>query len=210
MFRQAIQSLLQVFDLRHDIPPLPRRTLVPGLLLLMAYPLLAVLLGPGEEGQAFVTAFLLALAVRIAVRFDDFVSHISATFSRRETALAAVIVVFTPLAMIASVDDPIWCQRLQSLYYVILGSFFVSDMMAGRADMAQRFWPWAEMRPHLQVMTRAMVLFYLALLVLNETTMRALDPSHWLIYWAVLPVLSHVALSLLILTIVNTDDGPGA
>lgn len=206
MFRQAIYSLRLFLGLFHDMPPLPPHTLLPAAMLLIAYPGLSVLLGPGEEGQAFVTAFLLALAVRVGLRFETILRQLAGQFSRRETAATALLVVLGPLFLLASVDDPLWCQRSQSAYYIILGSMFVSDMLASRHDMAARFWPWPEMRAHLPVMTRAMVLYNLGFLVLNETMIRAMDPSHWLVYWAFLPVLAHVVLSALILTVVNFDD----
>lgn len=208
MLRHMLDSLRLVPELLRDVPPMPRRIFLPGTVLVLAYPLLSVLLGPGEGGQAFVTAFLLALAVRIAVRFEGMATKLLDQFSRRETALIALLVGMGPLFLLASVDDPLWCQRGQSLWHVILGAMFVSDMLAGRPDMAARFWPWPEMAPQLPAMTRIMVLFNLAFLALNETMIRSLDPSHWLLFWAVLPVLSHVALAALILTLIRAgDDG---
>lgn len=206
MLRQTMESLRLFLDLFRDVPPMPKKTFLPGMILIVAYPLLSVLLGPDESGQAFVTAFLLALAVRISVRFEGMVTKLLEQFSRRETVVLAVLVAMGPLFLLASVDDPLWCQRSQSAYYIILGSMFVSDMLAGRHDMAARFWPWPEMQDYLPVMTRIMVLFNLGFLVLNETMIRAVEPSHWLLYWAVLPVVAHVILSALILTVINTED----
>lgn len=206
MLRQTLDSLRLFLDLFRDVPPMPRKTFLPGAVLIVAYPLLSVLLGPGEDGQAFVTAFLLALAVRIAVRFEGMVGKLLDQFSRRETMVMAVLVALGPLLLLATVDDPLWCQRSQSAYYIILGALFVSDMLANRHDMAARFWPWPEMTPHLPVMTRVMVLFNLGFLVLNETMIRMVYPSHWLLFWAVLPVVAHVVLSALILTVINSED----
>ena len=64
MLRQTMESVRLFLELFREVPPMPRKTFLPGVVLIVAYPLLAVLLGPGEGGQAFVTAFLLALAVR--------------------------------------------------------------------------------------------------------------------------------------------------
>lgn len=206
MLRHSMESLRLFLELFRDVPPMPRKTFLPGVILIIGYPLLAVLLGPGESGQAFVTAFLLALAVRIGVRFEGMVQKLLDQFSRRETVVTAILVAMGPLFLLATVDDPLWCQRSQSAYYIILGSMFVSDMLANRHDMAARFWPWPEMTSYLPTMTRVMVLYNLAFLLLNETMIRVLDPSHWLLYWAVLPVLGHVILSGLILTVINTED----
>ncbi|MFZ1470593.1 MAG: hypothetical protein WAT09_16705 [Paracoccaceae bacterium] len=206
MLRHSMESLRLFLELFRDVPPMPRKTFLPGVVLIVAYPLLAVLLGPGESGQAFITAFLLALAVRIAVRFETMVLKLKETFGRRETAVTAVLVAMVPLFLLASVADPLWCQRSQSAYYIILGSMFVSDMLSKRNDMAARFWPWPEMEPHLPAMTRIMVLHNLGFLLLNETMIRVVDPSHWLLFWAVLPVLAHVIVSALILTLMHSED----
>jgi hypothetical protein len=206
MLRQTLESLRLFLDLFRDVPPMPKKTFLPGMVLILAYPLLSVLLGKGEDGQAFVTAFLLALAVRIAIRFEGIVAKLLEQFTRRESVVMAVLVAMGPLFLLASVDDPLWCQRSQSAYYIILGSMFVSDMLANRHDMAARFWPWPEMKPHLPAMTRIMVLFNLGFLLLNETMIRIVDPSHWLLFWAVLPVIAHIILSTLILTLINVED----
>lgn len=206
MLRQAFDSLRLFFGLFQDIPPLPRNALLPAAVLLIAYPALSVLLGPGESGQAFVTAFLLALALRVALRFETLLRQLLGQFSHRETAAMALLVTLSPLVLLASVDDPLWCQRSLSAYYIVVGSMFVSDMLAGRDDMARRFWPWPQMEAHLPAMTRAMVLYNLGFLILNETMIRAVDPSHWLVYWALLPALAHLVLSAVILAIAQMDD----
>lgn len=206
MLRHTLETLRLLLEMFRDVPPLPRKTFLPGVVLIVAYPLLSVLLGRGEDGQAFVTAFLLALAVRIAVRFDGIVARLLDRFGRRETVMIALLLGMGPLFLLSSVDDPLWCQRAQSAYYIVLGSMFVSDMLANRHDMAARFWPGAEMAPYLPALTRVMVLFNLGFLLLNETMIRALDPSHWLLFWAVLPVIAHVVLSALILMLIHIDD----
>jgi hypothetical protein len=205
MFRQAIHSLRMFLVFFQDIPPLPRHALLPAAALAVAYPALSVLLGPGEAGQAFVTAFLLALALRVALRFENVLRQLLGQFSRRETAAMALLVTLTPLVLLASVDDPLWCQRSLSAYYIVVGSMFVSDMLAGRDDMARRFWPWQQMAEHLPAMTRAMVLYNLGFLILNETMIRTVAPTQWLVYWALVPALAHLVLSAVILTIVHLD-----
>ncbi|MBE2275233.1 MAG: hypothetical protein IAE87_02935 [Rhodobacteraceae bacterium] len=206
MLRQTFESLLFFVALVREIPPFPLRVLLPGAVVLIIYPFLSVALGSGEEGAAFVTAFLMGLALRVALRFSGMLRMLLHRFARRETAATAVLVAMGPLLLLATVGDPLWCQRSQSAYYIILGSMFVSDMLANRTDMAARFWPWPAMRRVLPTLTRAMVLYNLGFLVLNEAVIYTARPSVWLIYWAVLPILSHVVLSLLILTVVSLDD----
>ncbi len=204
--RQTIRRLRLLVALFRAVPPVPARNLVSGAVLLAVWPVLSLMAGPGEEGAAFVTAFLVALAFRIALRFDSILSHLLRELSRIETVLTALLIGLGPLALLATLDDPLWCQRAQSAWYIVLGAMFLSDMLAGREDMAGRFWPMAEMRPYLAPLTRAMVLFCLTFLVLNETLIRALPPGGWLVFWALLPVLTHVALSLMILSVVEIWD----
>ncbi len=51
-----------------------------------------------------------------------------------------------------------------------------------------------------------MVLYHASFLLLNETMIRVLLPAGWLVFWAVLPVISHMILSALILTVVQAED----
>lgn len=204
--RQTIRSLRLLVTLFRAIPPVPARNLVSGAVLLVVWPLLSLMAGPGESGAAFVTAFLVALALRIALRFDSILAHLMQELTRTETVLTALLIGLGPLAFLATVADPLWCQRAQSAWYILLGAMFLSDMLAGREEMALRFWPMPEMQPYLVPLTRAMVLFCLTFLVLNETLIRALPPGGWLVFWAVLPVLNHIVLSLMILTVTELWD----
>lgn len=206
MLRQIAESFRLFLDLFQDLPPLPRRTFLPGVVLLLAYPLLSVLLGTGEEGQAFVTAFLLAMAVRIGLRFEDVARPLMRPGRQLRTAVLLLAVALLPLALLAAADELRWCQRLPSFYFLLCGGLYLSDMLAGRTALARRFWPQPEMQGHLAAMTRFMVLFSLSFVLLNETMIRSLDPSHWLLFWAVLPVLSHTVLAALRETVLGLED----
>lgn len=206
MLRQTIESLRLLAAFLREIPPFAPRLLVPGALALGLYPLLAVAFGPDAGGRAFVTAFLCGLALRIGLRFGAMAHRLLERFSRQETALTALVAGLGPLVAVMAFDDPLWCQRMQSAWFVVLGATFVSDMLAGRTDMAARFWPWPAMAGYLGTLTRAMVLYNLGFLFLNEAMIVHAAPSGWLVFWAVLPVLSHVALGLMVLTVVHLDD----
>ena len=62
------------------------------------------------------------------------------------------------------------------------------------------------MRAHLPNLTRMMVVYNFSFLLLNETMIRAVDVSHWLMFWAVLPVIGHMVLRAMVLTVINLDD----
>jgi hypothetical protein len=206
MHRQPFDLVRLFLSLFQDLPPLSRALYVPGAVLLLGYPALSVMLGPDNAGQAFVTAFLAALAVRIGLGFEGMVRRMLARYSVVQAVTFALLFAGLPLLVLALADDPLWCQRMQSAFYVVIGGVFLLDALKGRADTAASFWPDDEMRQHLPNLTRMMVIYNFAFLLLNETLIRAVDASHWLLFWAVLPVIGHTVLRALVLTVINLDD----
>jgi hypothetical protein len=186
---------------------LSRALYLPGAVLLIGYPVLSVLLGPDNGGQAFATAFLAALAVRIAMGFEGMVRRMMTRYSARQSVVFALTFAALPLVILALVDDPLWCQRMQSMFYVVIGGIFLQDVLQGRSATAASFWPDEEMRDHLSNLSRMMVVYNFGFLLLNETMIRVVDPSHWLIFWAVLPIIGHTVLRAMVLTVINLDDG---
>lgn len=193
-------------SLFQDLPPMSRTLYIPGAVLLVGYPFLSVALGPQNEGQAFVTAFLVALAVRIGIGFEGMVRRMLTRYSAVRTALLALIFAGLPLLVLAGVDDPLWCQRVQSLFYVAIGGIFLMDVVQGRVATAASFWPDQEMRSHLPNLTRMMVVYNFSFLLLNETLIQTIHASHWLMFWALLPVIGHMVLRAMVLTVINLDD----
>jgi hypothetical protein len=207
MYRSPLDLLRLFLSLFQDLPPLSRSLYLPGAVLLVGYPVLSVLLGPDNGGQAFATAFLAALSVRIAMGFEGMVRRMLTRYSARQAVVFALLFACLPLAVLALVDDPLWCQRMQSLFYVVIGGVFLQDVLQGRTATAASFWPDAEMRDHLPNLTKMMVVYNFGFLLLNETMIRAVEPSHWLLFWAVLPIIGHMVLRAMVLTVINLDDG---
>ncbi|MDP3261770.1 MAG: hypothetical protein U1E06_02650 [Tabrizicola sp.] len=206
MFRMPFDMIRLFLSLFQDLPALPRTIYIPGAVLLASYPILAVALGADAQGQAFATAFLLALAVRIGLGFEGMVRRMLMKFSAGQTVLLALAMSVLPLAVVAMASDPIWCQRIQSAFYVVIGGVFLLDVLRGRNDTAATLWPDREMQAYLPNLTRMMVIYNFSFLVLNETLISTLDASHWLLFWAVLPVIGHMVLRALVLTVINLDD----
>ena len=207
MYRSPLDLLRLFLSLFQDLPPLSRSLYLPGAVLLVGYPVLSVLLGPDNGGQAFATAFLAALSVRIAMGFEGMVRRMLTRSSARQAVVFALVFACLPLAVLAMVDDPLWCQRMQSLFYVVIAGVFLQDVLQGRTSTAASFWPDAEMREHLPNLTKMMVVYNFGFLLLNETMIRAVEPSHWLLFWAVLPIIGHTVLRAMVLTVINLDDG---
>jgi hypothetical protein len=207
MHRTPFDLVRLFLSLFQDLPPLSRALYLPGAVLLVGYPVLSVLLGPDMQGSAFATAFLLALGMRVALGFEGMVRRMLTRYSARQAAVFALVFAIVPLVLVAMVDDPLWCQRMQSLFYVVIGGLFLQDVLHGRATTAASFWPDAEMKAHLPNLTRMMVVYNFGFLLLNETMIRAVDVSYWLLFWAVLPVIGHSVLRAVVLTVINLDDG---
>jgi hypothetical protein len=207
MYRSPLDLVRLFLSLFQDLPPLSRSLYLPGAVLLIAYPVLSVLLGPDSGGQAFATAFLAALAVRIGMGFEGMVRRMLTRYSPAQAVVFALVFAAAPLAVLALADDPLWCQRMQSMFYVVIAGVFLQDVLNGRSTTAASFWPDEDMRAHLPNLTRMMVVYNCTFLLLNETMIRVVDPSQWLLFWAVLPVIGHMVLRAMVLTVINLDDG---
>lgn len=206
MHRTPLDLVRLFLSLFQDLPPLSRALYLPGAVLLVGYPVLSVLLGPDMGGQAFATAFLLALAVRVGMGFEGMVRRMLTRYTATQAAFFAIFFAIVPLLVVAMVDDPLWCQRMQSVFYVVIGGIFLQDVLNNRATTAASFWPDEEMREHLPNLTKMMVVYNFGFLLLNETMIQVLQPSHWLLFWAVLPIIGHTVLRAMVLTVINLDD----
>jgi hypothetical protein len=206
MHRTPFDLVRLFLSLFQDLPPLSRSMYLPGAVLLIGYPVLSVALGPDYSTSAFATAFLAALAMRIAMGFEGMVRRLLTRYSVGRTIVFAMAFAGVPLVVLALANDPLWCQRMQSLFYVVIGGIFLQDTLNGRTATAASFWPDAEMRDHLPNLTRIMVVYNFTFLLLNETMIRVLDASHWLLFWALLPIVGHMVLRAMVLTVINLDD----
>ena len=206
MYRHPFDLVRLFLSLFQDMPAVSRTLYVPGAVLLVGYPVLSVVLGPEHGAQAFATAFIAALAVRIGLGFEGMVRRMMTRYSVSQTVTFALMLTGLPLLVLAMADDPLWCQRMQSAFYVVIGGVFLRDVIKGRNDTAASFWPDDEMRQYLPNLSRMMVIYNFAFLLLNETLIQAVDPSHWLLFWAMLPVIGHTVLRAMVLTVINLDD----
>jgi hypothetical protein len=206
MYRHPFDLVRLFLSLFQDLPPLSRSLYIPGAVLLVGYPVLAVTMGPEHQGEAFATAFLIAFAIRMAMGFEGMVRRMMTRYSRFQTVLFATAFAALPLLVLAQADDPLWCQRMQSLFYIVIGSIFLIDVLKGRTTTAASFWPDAEMRGYLPNLTRMMVVYNFSFLLLNETLISTVDASYWLLFWAVLPIIGHTILRAMVLTVINLDD----
>ena len=154
-----------------------------------------------SEREAFMAAFVTAFALRLALRADGTIQSLTSQVSSRTALIMALML--GPIALMALVylGDPAWCQRFLSLYFLIMASLYLLDVIDGRHAMLQHFLPGLRRRAD-PMLSRVMAICYMALLLLNETLIREASLVVWLVYFGLLPVL----LNRLLLAVTRTVD----
>ena len=180
-------------------PPVPFDLLVPGLFILIAWPLLRI--GFDDPRAAFMVAFVAAIALRLAVRAESGIRDTRMYLSGRTTVILTLAVGPGALALLIWAADPMLCQRFLSLYFIVIAALYVIDVIDGRNTLVRHFWPDPQMRAGDAVMTRVMAVYNLAMVLLNETIVQTASQTTWLLYFGLLPLLSHVVMSALLRTV---------
>ena len=178
---------------------LPWTILLPLLVVALSWPLLVVWLQ--DEAATFMAVFVVAMGLRLALRSDGTIRKMRSQISIRSTAILALL--FGPgiLALLIWVGEPIWCQRFLSVYFLVMAGLYLLDVIDGRHAMVRYFLPPERNRGTDAMMTRVMAIFQMSLLLLNETLIANASLTVWLVYFGLLPVLSHRVLLALVRTV---------
>ncbi len=184
---------------------LPWTILLPLLVVALAWPLLDVWLQ--DESATFMAAFVLAMGLRLALRSDGTIRKMRSQISIRSTAILALLFGPGVLAILIWIGEPIWCQRFLSVYFLVMAGLYLLDVIDGRHSMVQYFLPADRNRGADALMTRVMAIYQMALLLLNETMIAQSSLTVWLVYFGLLPMLSHRVLLALVRTV---DDAYAA
>ncbi len=184
---------------------LPWTILLPLLVVALAWPLLDVWLQ--DESATFMAAFVLAMGLRLALRSDGTIRKMRSQISIRSTAILALLFGPGVLAILIWIGEPIWCQRFLSVYFLVMAGLYLLDVIDGRHSMVQYFLPADRNRGADAMMTRVMAIYQMALLLLNETMIAQSSLTVWLVYFGLLPMLSHRVLLALVRTV---DDAYAA
>ncbi len=199
------QTLKRFVGLFRQGTTLPWTILLPLLVVALSWPLLEVWLA--DERATFMAAFVLAMGLRLALRSDGTIRKMQTQISNRATAILALIFGPGVLAVLIWVGEPIWCQRFLSLYFLIMAALYLLDVIDGRHTMVQYFLPKDRNRGADALMTRVMAIYQMALLLLNEPMIANTSLTVWLVYFGLLPMLSHRILLALVRTV---DDAYAA
>ena len=178
---------------------LPWTILLPLLVVALAWPLLQVWLN--DERAVFMAAFVLAMGLRLALRSDGTIRKMRSQISNRSTVVLALL--FGPglMAVLIWIGEPIWCQRFLSVYFLVMAGLYLLDVIDGRHAMVQYFLPADRNRGADALMTRVMAIYQMSLLLFNETMIANSTLTVWLVYFGLLPMLSHRVLLALVRTV---------
>lgn len=199
MLSDVTTSLYNFIQTFRRAAPLPLDILLPGLLILIAWPLLRV--GLDDARAAFMVAFVAAMALRFALRAEDDIRKTRQLLSPRRTVLVTLLVGPGIIAALIALADPMVCQRFLSLYFLLMAALYTLDVIAGRAALVRFHWPDPQMRPADVTMTRVMAIYNLSMVLLNETLIQQASQTTWLLYFGLLPLLSHVVMAALVRTV---------
>lgn len=199
MFDDVTATIKKFVGLFRQGTTLPWTILLPLIVIVLAWPLLRIAFD--DERTAFMAAFVLAMGLRLALRSDGTIRKTRSLISGRGTAIIALA--FGPgiLAALILIGQPIWCQRFLSFYFLAMAALYLLDVIDGKHMMVRHFLP-ADRNPGADpLMTRVMAIYQMALLLLNETLIAQTSLTVWLVYFGLLPMLSHRVLIALVRTV---------
>lgn len=184
---QRADQLAQKLD---RFPVLAPEILMPGLVLTALWPILRVMLD--SEVDAFLLAFLVTIALRLAIKAEMLILTAQSHLGRRVTVIAALV--FGPglLAFLMLNGDPSWCQRFLSAYFLVMAAMFLLDLIDGKAHLTRHSWPDIERPCARRVLGQLMVIYHLGMLLANEALIGSSGYGNWLVFLGYAPLISHL------------------
>ena len=199
MFEDIFSTLKRFVGLFRQGTTLPWTILLPLFVVALSWPLLQVWLN--NERSAFMAAFVLAMALRLALRSDGTIRKMRSQISTRSTVILALLFGPGTLGFLIWVGEPVWCQRFLSVYFLVMAGLYLLDAIDGRHAMVQDVLPPERNHGADALMTRVMAIYQMSLLLLNETMIANASLTVWLVYFGLLPMLSHRILLALVRTV---------
>lgn len=191
--QQPLDRLAQALNRAPIIAP---EILMPGLVLSVLWPILRVVYD--SEVDAFLLAFMVTVALRLAIKAEMLILTAQSRLGRRVTVLATLI--FGPglLALLILHGDPAWCQRFLSAYFLVMAALFFLDVLDGKGHLARHSWPEVNRPCARRVLAQLMVIYHLGMLLANETMMASSGFGNWLVFLGYAPLISHLVVQSLL------------
>ena len=199
IFNRIVEVISDFLDLFRNQPPLDPMLAVPAVILMLTWPMFQVLFN--DQPTAFMSAFVLAMAVRLALRFELLVIRMSKNASPKTIGMVALLAGPGILALLIWIGEPIWCQRFLTAYFVLMACLHELDALGGENKIVAANWPGLVLPRASLTMSRALVIYYAGMALVNEALIAHGGPTIWLLYFGVLPLMSRVLLNALFETV---------
>lgn len=200
--QETFAAIVDFLRARLSIDPL---MVLPAVILLISWPMFQVLFD--DRAEAFMCAFVLAMAVRFGLRLDVVVLRLRRSVSPKAVAFLVVLAGPGILALLVWQGQPIWCQRFLTAYFLILAALHMLDVIDGEHRLIRFSWPSLVLPRAAQIMSQIMVIYYMGMVLLNETLIAQVDPVIWLAYFGALPVMSRMIVASLYETVRTGTQG---
>ncbi len=204
MLTDLYNSLYNFIQMFRRTAPVPLDIMLPGLLILLLWPLLRI--GLDDLRASFMVAFIAAMALRFALRADGDIRKARRLLSPRATVIMVLLLGPGVLALLIAFSDPMLCQRFLSLYFLLMAALYTIDVITGRAALVRFHWPDPKIRPADATLARVMAIYNLSMVLLNESVIQHASQTTWLLYFGLLPLLSHVVMAALVRTVQDGLD----
>lgn len=169
--------------------------ILPAVLMLISWPMFQILFD--DRAEAFMCAFVLAMAARLALRLDLLVLRLGRAVSPRAVAILMLVAGPGILATLIWRGEPVWCQRFLSVYFLMMAALHGLDVVDGAHRMIKASWPALILPRATQIMSQTLVIYYLSMVLVNETLIAQVDLTVWLLYFGLLPLISRMVLESL-------------
>jgi len=199
MFEATLDNVAQFFRSFRRTTPFPVEILLPGLLILFAWPLLRIWLD--DASTTFMVAFVLGMGLRLAMKSRLMITRTRAHVSAPVTVALILLAGPGALALLIWSADPLLCQRFLSLYFAFAAALYIIDVVDGSYAINRFRWPQPEMRGTDAVMTRVMVIYNLGMVLANEALIHHASQTTWLLYFGLLPLVSNLIRTALVRTV---------
>jgi hypothetical protein len=194
-FWKTLKSFLRLF---RKGPTLPRALVFMPLVVLAIWPL--ALIATGDGRSAFMLTFVIAIALRFALAADRTIRKLSAHLEPRTAAIVVLMTGPGCMALLIWSGEPIWCQRFLSFYFIGMTFAYLGDVLSGQQGALTFHFSRSWHRVPAATLARLMAIFYLAMLLLNETLIATAGLGAWLVFFALLPQMNHRMLLALVRT----------
>ncbi len=170
-------------------PALPQGLVFMPLVAAVVWPL--ALIASGEARAAFMLTFVVTMALRFALGADRIIQKLSDHLAPRTAAIVVLMTGPGIMALLIWGGEPLWCQRFLSVYFGAMTLAYMADVLSDHPDVLSFHFARAWSRAPASLLARMMVIYHLAMLLLNETLIATAGLGAWLVFFALLPQISQ-------------------